>query len=106
MTGSKDIYIYLEPGHILLHELHRPFLSHMSDEFNFTAPATIGPYIVAFYDVEAAGVREYPFLNVQTVAVEVVSVLPSTTTTSTTTATTTTVDGTTATTPYPTPPVV
>ncbi|KAI9332089.1 hypothetical protein BDR26DRAFT_869642, partial [Obelidium mucronatum] len=45
-SGSKDIYVYLEPGHSLLHELH----------------------------------RQFPFINLQTVSMEVSSVLPTRTT--------------------------
>ncbi|KAJ3069760.1 hypothetical protein HDU98_007170 [Podochytrium sp. JEL0797] len=80
-SGSKDIYIYLEPNHTLIHELHRPFPPSLSDTFNFTAPGSTGSYLLAFYDLQVAGVRSWPFVEVESVSFEVVETLPSSTTT-------------------------
>ncbi|KAJ3026957.1 UNVERIFIED_CONTAM: hypothetical protein HDU68_004745 [Siphonaria sp. JEL0065] len=58
-SGSKDIYVYREPGHILIDEYHAPFTGGLARTFTFTAPET-GPFEVVVYDVNTYGVAHTP----------------------------------------------
>ncbi|KAI9336689.1 hypothetical protein BDR26DRAFT_864371, partial [Obelidium mucronatum] len=58
-SGSKDIYVYREPGHVLIDEYHRPFAGNIVRSFTFTAPDA-GPFEVVVYDVITYGVAQTP----------------------------------------------
>ncbi|KAJ3348178.1 hypothetical protein HDU83_001540 [Entophlyctis luteolus] len=61
-SGSKDIYVYIEPNHVLVHQLHAPFES-LTDTFHFQVPQP-GPFDLVFYDMQTAGVLQFPFVDI------------------------------------------
>ncbi|KAJ3204252.1 hypothetical protein HDU82_005975, partial [Entophlyctis luteolus] len=68
-SGSKDVYVYIEPNHILVHELHAPFAAFI-DSFSFVAPVNPGPFTLVFYDMQIAGALQIPFVSVTNVQLE------------------------------------
>ncbi|KAI9336688.1 hypothetical protein BDR26DRAFT_1008703 [Obelidium mucronatum] len=66
-SGSKDIYVYREPGHVLLDEIHRPFTGGLTRNFTFTAPEA-GPFEIVVYDVITYGVAKTPATVIANVA--------------------------------------
>ncbi|ORY31509.1 hypothetical protein BCR33DRAFT_723865 [Rhizoclosmatium globosum] len=76
-AGSKDVYVYVEPGHTLVHESHRPFNGDLSERFNITTPSVEGPFAIVYYDFIVAGVQNWPSVTVTTVGLYVTSVIPT-----------------------------
>ncbi|KAJ3238305.1 hypothetical protein HDU78_003604 [Chytriomyces hyalinus] len=66
-SGTRNMYVYVEPGHKLVHKSSYPYTS-MDVSFTFRAPATKGPFALVFYDEQTAGVLQFPFVNVVNVA--------------------------------------
>ncbi|ORY31539.1 hypothetical protein BCR33DRAFT_723889 [Rhizoclosmatium globosum] len=52
-SGSKDVYVYVEPGH------------------------SLGPFAIVYYDFIVAGVQNWPSVTVTTVGLYVTSVIPT-----------------------------
>ncbi|KAJ3117912.1 hypothetical protein HK100_000716 [Physocladia obscura] len=68
-SGSSNIFVYIEPGHILVNHYQRPFKDGMICTFNYTVPAKEGPYLLVFYDVQASGTQSFPSISVITLQI-------------------------------------
>ncbi|KAJ3240208.1 hypothetical protein HDU81_004345 [Chytriomyces hyalinus] len=70
-SGTRNMYVYVEPGHKLVHKSSYPYTS-MEVSFTFRAPSAKGPFALVFYDEQTAGVLQFPFVNVENVALTAV----------------------------------